>query len=100
MGVAKEMVKTMAIEAKTAREANGLLIIQEGEGKCLEKMKAGADEMERCATSMTLKYLQVLSGISKEHNSTLVVPIPKTILRHLGSKDPMEERRVEVDKGK
>ena len=45
-------------------------------------------------------YVQVLSGISKEHNSTLVVPIPKTILRHLGSKDPMEERRVEVDKGK
>ena len=71
--------------------------------------RKGADEMDFCPTSMTLKYLQVVSpqttsqphkyrnmwiinltfitiqvlnGISKEHNSTVVLPIPKSIIRH------------------
>ena len=39
LSVAKEMVKSMAVEAQAAREANGLLIMQNGEGTCLEKIK-------------------------------------------------------------
>ena len=39
LSVAKEMIKSMAVEAQAAREANGLLIMQNGEGTCLEKIK-------------------------------------------------------------
>ena len=39
LSVAKEMVVSMAVEAKASREANGLIIMQQGEGLCLEKMK-------------------------------------------------------------
>ena len=39
LSVAKEMIKSMAVEAKANREANGLLIMQNGEGLCLEKIK-------------------------------------------------------------
>ena len=39
LSVAKEMVKSMAIEAQAFREANGMLIMQKGEGKSLEKIK-------------------------------------------------------------
>lgn len=39
LAVAREMVKSMAVEATAFREANGLLIMQKGEGKCLEKIK-------------------------------------------------------------
>ena len=33
------MVVPMAMEAKAAREANGLVILQKGEAKCLEKIR-------------------------------------------------------------
>jgi hypothetical protein len=39
LAVAREMVKSMAVEATAFREANGLLIMQKGEGRCLEKIK-------------------------------------------------------------
>ena len=40
------------------REANGLVIMQKGEGKCLEKIKQAADEMQNSPASLVLKYLQ------------------------------------------
>ena len=39
LSVAREMVKSMAIEAQAAREANGMLIMQKGEGISLEKIR-------------------------------------------------------------
>jgi len=81
--VAREMVKSMAVEAQAFRNANGLMIMQQGEGRCLEKIRAAADEMENCPTSLLLKYLQVLNNISTEKNHTVVLPIPKSILNHL-----------------
>ena len=39
LSVAREMVKSMAVEAHASRVANGLLIMQKGEGKSLEKIK-------------------------------------------------------------
>ena len=81
MSVARDMVKSLAVEAQASREANGLLIMQKGEGMSLEKIKyvcgdvpcglvtlayhfrAAADEMQECSASIVLKYLQVKSGI-------------------------------------
>ena len=81
MSVARDMVKSLAGEAQASREANGLLIMQKGEGMSLEKIKyvwwwevsrglvtfayhfrAAADEMQECSASIVLKYLQVKSG--------------------------------------
>ena len=39
MSVARDMVKSLAVEAQASREANGLLIMQKGEGRSLEKIK-------------------------------------------------------------
>ncbi|XP_023345538.1 erythrocyte band 7 integral membrane protein [Eurytemora carolleeae] len=75
--VAKEMVKSMAIEAQAEREANGLLILQEGEANCLQQIRKAADEMNQAPTSLVLKYLQVLSNVSSQKNSTYIVPLPK-----------------------
>ena len=37
--VAREMIVPMAREAKAAREANGLVILQKGEKNCLQKIR-------------------------------------------------------------
>ena len=37
--VAREMIVPMAREAKAAREANGLVILQRGEKNCLQKIR-------------------------------------------------------------
>ena len=63
--VAREMMVPMAREAKAAREANGLVIIQRGEKNCLKKIRIAADEMEDNPTAITLKYLQVLRQQNK-----------------------------------
>jgi len=81
--VAREMVKSMAVEAQAQRNANGLMIMQKGEGKCLEKLRAAANEMDACPTSIVLKYLQVLNNISTEKNHTIVLPVPKSIISYL-----------------
>ena len=39
LSVARDMVKSLAVEAQASREANGLLIMQKGEGRSLEKIK-------------------------------------------------------------
>lgn len=83
--VAREMVKSMAVEAQAYRNANGLLVMMKGEGKCLEKIRAAADEMQSCPTSLVLKYLQVLNNISTEKNHTVVLPIPNVLLNHFKS---------------
>ena len=44
--VAREMIVPMAREAKAAREANGLVILQKGEKNCLEKMRYAGRERE------------------------------------------------------
>jgi len=81
LSVAREMVKSMAVEAQASRVANGLLIMQKGEGRSLEKIKAAADEMQTCSASIVLKYMQVLKNISTEKNHTVVLPIPKMLLQ-------------------
>jgi len=82
LSVARDMVKSLAVEAQASREANGLLIMQKGEGQSLEKIKAAADEMQECSASIVLKYLQVLKNISNEKNHTVVLPFPNVMKNH------------------
>ena len=85
-------------------QANGLVIIQQGERKCLEQIRweftfslswfettdntiaiissrKAADDMEDPIAIM-LKYLNVMGNISTKNNKTLVVPIPKVYYSH------------------
>ena len=39
LSVARDMVRSLAVEAQASREANGLLIMQKGEGRSLAKIK-------------------------------------------------------------
>jgi len=71
-----QMQRAMAAEAEAAREARAKVIAAEGEQKASRALKDAADVINESPTALQLRYLQTLSSIAAEKNSTIVFPIP------------------------
>ena len=71
-----QLQRAMAAEAEAAREAKAKVIAAEGEKNASIKLKQAADIMSSAPNTMKLRYLQTLTAISAEKNSTVVLPIP------------------------
>jgi erythrocyte band 7 integral membrane protein len=65
--------KAMAAEAEATRDARAKIIAAEGEMKASRGLKEAAD--------MQLRYLQTLTQIAAERNSTIVFPVPVELLQ-------------------
>lgn len=63
-----------------AREARAKIIAAEGEQKASRSLKEAADVINESPIALQLRYLQTLTHISAEKNSTIVFPIPGKIL--------------------
>lgn len=70
----------MAAEAEASREARAKVIAAEGEMKASRALKEAADVMVDSPAALQLRYLQTLSQISTEKNSTIIFPLPMDIL--------------------
>jgi len=70
----------MAAEAEATREARAKVIAAEGEMKASRALKEAADVMAESPAALQLRYLQTLSQISSEKNSTIIFPLPMDIL--------------------
>jgi len=81
-----QLQRAMAAEAEADREAKAKVIAADGEMKAARKLKEAADEMSKNSNSMQLRYLQTLTSISAEQNSTIVFPIPIDLMRGLANK--------------
>ena len=66
----------MAAEAEASREARAKVIAAEGEQKASRQLKEAADVIASSPIALQLRYLQTLTQISAEKNSTIVFPIP------------------------
>ncbi len=66
----------MASEAEATREAKAKVIASEGEQKASYALKEAADIINQSPTALQLRYLQTLSDISTDKNSTIIFPIP------------------------
>ncbi|CAF0774360.1 unnamed protein product, partial [Didymodactylos carnosus] len=75
------MQRSMAAEAEAAREARAKIIAAEGEQKASRALKEAADVISESPIALQLRYLQTLTHISAEKNSTIVFPIPVELLR-------------------
>ncbi|CAM4813984.1 unnamed protein product [Rotaria magnacalcarata] len=75
------MQRSMAAEAEAAREARAKIIAAEGEQKASRSLKEAADVINESPIALQLRYLQTLTHISAEKNSTIVFPIPIELLR-------------------
>jgi erythrocyte band 7 integral membrane protein len=71
-----EMQRAMATEAETTREAKAKVIAAEGEKKASLALKEAAKMINENPIALQLRYLQTLSNISAERNSTIIFPVP------------------------
>ncbi|HHX41381.1 MAG TPA: slipin family protein [Armatimonadetes bacterium] len=70
------MKRAMARQAETERERRSKIIAAEGEFQAAEKIAQAAAVIGREPVGLQLRYLQSLSEIATEHNSTTIFPIP------------------------
>ena len=75
-----EMQRAMAKQAEAERERRAKIIHAEGEFQAAQKL-AEASEVMSNPIALQLRYLQTLTEIATEKNSTLVFPIPIDLFR-------------------
>jgi len=68
--------RAMAAEAEAAREARAKVIAAEGEMKASKALKEASDVISDSPSALQLRYLQTLTHISSEKNSTIIFPLP------------------------
>jgi regulator of protease activity HflC (stomatin/prohibitin superfamily) len=76
-----EMQRAMAKQAEAEREKRSKIIHAEGEAMAAQRLLEAAGILATEPAALQLRYLQTLSEIATEKNSTLVFPIPIDMLR-------------------
>ncbi len=66
----------MAAQAEAERERRAKIIHAEGELQASEKLAQAGSIIAREPTTLQLRYLQTLTEIASERNSTLIFPLP------------------------
>jgi regulator of protease activity HflC (stomatin/prohibitin superfamily) len=77
----QEMQRAMAKQAEAEREKRAKIIHAEGELQASEKLAQAGRIMAAEPVTIQLRYLQTLTEIGLEKNSTIIFPIPIDILK-------------------
>ncbi len=80
-----DMQRAMARQAEAEREKRAKIIHAEGELQASEKLAQAGAVIAAEPVSLTLRYLQTLTEIASEKNSTIVFPLPIELLSVLMS---------------
>ena len=78
-----EMQRAMARQAEAERERRAKVIHAEGEFQASKTLSNAAEIMSEHPQSLQLRYLQTLSEIATENNSTIVFPLPLDLIKPL-----------------
>ena len=82
-----DMQRAMARQAEAERERRAKVIAAEGEFQAAAKIGEAADIIDAHPSALQLRYLQTLSEIATENNSTTIFPIPIDLLEAIRGKD-------------
>lgn len=77
----QEMQRAMARQAEAERERRSKIISAEGEYQASARLTEAASIMGQNPISLQLRYLQTLSEIATENNSTLIFPLPIDLIK-------------------
>ena len=78
-----EMQRAMARQAEAEREKRAKIIHASGEFEASAQLALAAETVSKNPVTLQLRYLQTLSEIASEKNSTIVFPVPIDLLRGL-----------------
>jgi len=74
------MQRAMAAQAEAERERRAKIIHAEGEFQASQKLAEAGKIIAQEPTTLQLRYLQTLTEIATERNSTLIFPIPLDLI--------------------
>ena len=81
-----DMQRAMARQAEAEREKRAKIIHAEGELQASEKLGQAATVIAQEPVTITLRYLQTLTEIASEQNSTIIFPLPIDLINMISSK--------------
>ena len=73
------MRRTMSAQAEAERERRAKIIHADGEFQASERLAQAGTVIAREPTTLQLRYLQTLTEIASERNSTIIFPLPINI---------------------
>lgn len=86
MELPEGMKRAMARQAEAEREKRAKIIHADGEMQAADGLRQAAASMASEPAAITLRYLQTLTEIGAEHNSTIVFPLPIDLMAALMAK--------------
>lgn len=75
------MQRAMARQAEAERERRAKIIHAEGELQASTKLAEAAKILSKTPSSLQLRFLQTLTDISAEKNSTIIFPVPIDLIK-------------------
>jgi regulator of protease activity HflC (stomatin/prohibitin superfamily) len=79
----QEMQRAIAKQAEAEREKRAKIIHAEGEYQAAQKLADAAKVIASQPQTLQLRYLQTLTEIATEKNSTIIFPLPIDIIKPL-----------------
>lgn len=83
VGLPQSMQRAMAKEAEAERERRAKVIHATGEFQAAQQLADAAELMAEHPAALQLRFLQTLTEISVEKNSTIIFPVPVDIISGL-----------------
>jgi regulator of protease activity HflC (stomatin/prohibitin superfamily) len=101
------MKRSMAHQAEAERDRRAKVINAEGEFQAADKLRQAAEIMTPYPMAMQMRYLQTLTEVASERNSTIIFPLPiellapflKTGQEHASAATPMNGKLGEASLG-
>lgn len=78
----QEMQRAIARQAEAERERRAKIIHAEGEFQASQKLSEAAAVISEYPQALQLRFLQTLTEVAAENNSTIIFPLPIDLLKH------------------
>lgn len=95
----QEMQRAMAKQAEAERERRSKVINAEGEFQAAQRLQEAAKIISKYPIALQLRYLQTLTEVASENNSTTIFPVPidlfKPFIESIAAKAEQEKGEVE-----
>merc|ERR1712241_502191 len=89
----QQLQRAMAAAAEASRQAKAVVIEAQGEQQASKALKDASD-ISSSPAALQLRYLQTLSSIAAERNSTIVFPLPIEVMGALMNKNNGGDSRM------